>query len=559
MPHTGRDGAARLPGKVLVPPWYVKYLFSSGGIMIKPIAWGRFKTSNLLANPGVLFVFLLVLAVQAFAGQASLAWTDGDSTVAGYMLSYGQISGSYTSTVDVGNQTGYTISGLLEGKTYYYAATAYDASRTQSPYSNEATSTIPYAPPSASFNANIKSGVAPLTVTFSSTSTGTITGYSCPFGDTISPALLANPSHTYAAPGTYSVSLTVTGPGGANTQTQAGLIVVSPVPPPPVAGFSASPQSGMAPRPVVFSNSSTGSITTYAWTFGDGTGSALALPTHSYTVAGTYSVSLTVTGPGGTNAQTQTGLIVVSAAPPVAGFAAPTQSGPAPFSVSFSDSSTGSITSYAWNFGDGTSSAAALPVHSYAVPGNYSVSLTVTGAGGTNTMTRNGYITASVALPPPASTSLWASTVVPAIPAASDPNPVELGVKFRSDIGGTIKGIRFYKGRSDTGTYSGSLRSSTGALLGRATLTATASGWQQVNFATPIAILANTIYVASYHTSSGYYAFTSEFFAKAGVDNAPLHALAGTNGVFKYGTSPGFPNATYQSSNYWVDVQFVPN
>jgi PKD repeat protein len=277
-----------------------------------------------------------------------------------------------------------------------------------------------------------------------------------------------------------------------------------------------------------------------------------------------FAASLTVAGPDGTNTQTKAGLIIVSAttpAAPVAGFAAATLSGPAPFAVSFSNSSTSNITSYAWNFGDGTSSTVALPTHSYAVPGNYSVGLTVTGPGGSNTMTRSAYITASAVAPPPVgATSLWASTVVPSTASAYDPSSVELGITFRSDVGGKIKGIRFYKGSSNTGTHIGSLWTSTGTLLGRATFTAeTASGWQQVNFATPIAITANTVYVASYHASSGYYADTSGFFATKGIDNAPLHASAGANGVYKYGTSPGFPNASYQSSNYWVDVVFAPN
>ena len=172
-------------------------------------------------------------------------------------------------------------------------------------------------------------------------------------------------------------------------------------------------------------------------------------------------------------------------------------------------------------------------------------------------MTRTGYITATAAAA--GASSLWASTVVPSTPAASDPNSVELGVKFRSDVSGKIKSIRFYKPSTNTGTHTGSLWTSTGTLLGRATFTETASGWQQVNFATPIAITANTVYVASYHTSSGHYAATRAVFTTAGIDKAPLHALAGTNGVYAYGTSSAFPNASYQASNYWVDVIFAPN
>ena len=93
---------------------------------------------------------------------------------------------------------------------------------------------------------------------------------------------------------------------------------------------------------------------------------------------------------------------------------------------------------------------------------------------------------------------------------AADPNAVSLGVKFRSDVNGFITGIRFYKGSANTGTHVGSLWTSGGQLLATATFTnETASGWQQANFATPVAITANTVYVASYHAPNGGYAATT--------------------------------------------------
>ncbi|WP_341525543.1 DUF4082 domain-containing protein [Nostoc sp. UHCC 0302] len=157
--------------------------------------------------------------------------------------------------------------------------------------------------------------------------------------------------------------------------------------------------------------------------------------------------------------------------------------------------------------------------------------------------------------------SIWNSSAMPTNPSTSDTNAVELGVKFRSDIAGSITGIRFYKGSGNTGTHIGNLWSSTGTQLATATFSSeTASGWQQVNFTTPVAITANTVYVASYHTDVGRYAADNNFFASSGVDNPPLHALrdgeSGSNGLYKYGAS-SFPNSSYQSSNYWVDVVFT--
>ncbi len=127
-------------------------------------------------------------------------------------------------------------------------------------------------------------------------------------------------------------------------------------------------------------------------------------------------------------------------------------------------------------------------------------------------------------------------------------------------MAGSITGIRFYKGAGNGGTHVGHLWTLSGTLLATATFTGeTSSGWQQVSFASPVAISANTTYVASYSDPQGHYAANSGYFATAGVDNAPLHALAdgvnGGDGVF--GTLGTFPTGSYQSTNYWVDVVFT--
>jgi hypothetical protein len=143
-----------------------------------------------------------------------------------------------------------------------------------------------------------------------------------------------------------------------------------------------------------------------------------------------------------------------------------------------------------------------------------------------------------------------------------DTNPVELGVKFRSDVNGYVTGIRFYKGSSNTGTHVGSLWSRTGTLLGQVIFSGeTASGWQQANFIKPVAVTANTTYIASYHTNVGLYPDDINYFASSGVDSAPLHVLQygvdGGNGVYVYSANPAFPRNTWYASNYWVDVVFI--
>src|SRR5207244_2919658 len=126
--------------------------------------------------------------------------------------------------------------------------------------------------------------------------------------------------------------------------------------------------------------------------------------------------------------------------------------------------------------------------------------------------------------PPPTPSSVWNSSTVPSIPWNNDA-PVTLGVKFRSDVSGSVSGIRFYKGAGNNGTHIGLLYSSTGTLLAQATFSGeTASGWQQVNFASPVAIAANTTYIAAFFTTSGYpYPVTQRTSLR--VDSAPLHAL----------------------------------
>lgn len=98
--------------------------------------------------------------------------------------------------------------------------------------------------------------------------------------------------------------------------------------------------------------------------------------------------------------------------------------------------------------------------------------------------------------------TIWSSSATPGVASDADASAVELGVKFTSDVSGYITGIRFYKGSLNTGTHTGSLWSSSGALLATATFSGeSASGWQQVNFSTAVAITANTTYVASYRTT----------------------------------------------------------
>jgi hypothetical protein len=159
---------------------------------------------------------------------------------------------------------------------------------------------------------------------------------------------------------------------------------------------------------------------------------------------------------------------------------------------------------------------------------------------------------------PSSALSIYSPSSTPQIANVAD-SSVEVGVKFTSATNGEITGIRFYKGSSNTGSHVGNLWSSTGTLLASATFTnETASGWQQVNFSTPVKITAGTTYVASYHTNGNYSDTQFYFDNYLGITNGSLTAPGdAVNGVFGYGSGNVFPNKISASGDsYWVDVVF---
>jgi hypothetical protein len=229
----------------------------------------------------------------------------------------------------------------------------------------------------------------------------------------------------------------------------------------------------------------------------------------------------------------------------------------------------GGTAPYTWSIAGG-----ALPAGLTLNTANGVISGTPTNAGavsftagvtdaGNPVQTATAALAITVASPPPSVVTLWPSTTVPAGVDGGPDSPVELGVKFRSDVPGNLAGIRFYKAAANTGTHVGNLWSSTGTLLASATFSnETASGWQQVSFGSSLGIASNTVYVASYHANNGHYSADTNYFLSKGVNSPPLHALtngvSGGNGVYVYGTKSAFPTLTWISANYWVDLAFQP-
>ena len=217
------------------------------------------------------------------------------------------------------------------------------------------------------------------------------------------------------------------------------------------------------------------------------------------------------------------------------------------------------------SFNGSTLTATLVPTQPLA----YSTTYTATVSGGSNgVQDPNGnllaanYVWTFTTVPSPGTCpcTIWSPTTTPGTVDSGDTNGVELGVKFTSNEAGFVTGIRFYKSAANTGTHVGNLWTSSGTLLASAVFTGeTASGWQQVNFSSPVAITAGTTYVASYYAPAGHYSFNSAFFATTGVTNGPLQALANTvsaDGTYIYSSTSAFPTFSYNATNYWVDVVF---
>lgn len=157
--------------------------------------------------------------------------------------------------------------------------------------------------------------------------------------------------------------------------------------------------------------------------------------------------------------------------------------------------------------------------------------------------------------------SIWPLSTVPANDDAQEGAAVELGLKFIPDTNGRVTGVRFYKSFANTGTHVGSLWDAEGQLLRQGTFREeSASGWQELSFDRPVKVRAGKMYVVSYHTNTGHYAYQYHYFDSSytsGHLKAPGNGQIQGNGVYKYSATPAFPVGASSASNYWVDVTFT--
>jgi hypothetical protein len=193
---------------------------------------------------------------------------------------------------------------------------------------------------------------------------------------------------------------------------------------------------------------------------------------------------------------------------------------------------------------------------SAALPSNTDVTVTVTGLLSTDgaTMATQTW-TFKTEAGSTVLTSLF-GVETPSNPSMNDTDAVELGTAFTPSDNGDVTAIKFYKGSGNTGTHTGSIWSSTGTRLATVTFAnETATGWQTATLATPVSLTAGQTYVVSYFAPNGRYSGTPGYFYNTKV-SGPLTAPGGSNGRYRYGATGGFPNSSYNSTNYFVDVVF---
>jgi PKD repeat protein len=345
---------------------------------------------------------------------------------------------------------------------------------------------FPNQPPVASFTATGGQLTATVDGSASTDPDGTIASYAWDYGDGGTDTGMTPAPHTYAAAGTYPVTLTVTDNSGATNSTSQ-QVVIAPLNTPPVASFTATPTGLTVALDATASTDPDGTIASYSWDYGDNTATGTGVSaSHTYAAAGTYTVTLAVTdNQGATNSTSQPVTVVVPNQLPVASFTATGGVLTASVDGSASSDPDGSIASYTWDFGDNTATGTGVTAsHTYATGGTYTVTLTVTDNSGATNSTSQKVVIANPNQPPTASftTSQWGMSLSADATASSDPDGTVASYTWDFGDGTTATGVTASHVYATAGTYPVTLTvtdnsGASGTTAQSITINPAAAGW----------------------------------------------------------------------------------
>ncbi|MBS1629064.1 MAG: PKD domain-containing protein [Bacteroidetes bacterium] len=488
----------------------------TGYITILPAPTAAFSSTDTSIGCGSKIVQFVNSSTLGVTGTGTYYWDFGDGTNSSATSpshTY-TTTGTYTVSLIVTNAAG--CANLLSKSSYVHIVPSTTANFTAT---------------------NNNSCNPPVTVAFNNTSSGG-SSYQWDFGDGSS-STSASPTHTYSTAGFYTVRLiSMTAAGCRDTMTKTSFVTIGSL----SAGYSQSANSVCTRSNVNFTNSTAPSGATYAWSFGDGTASVSANPSHAYSSAGTYTVRL-IANYNGCN-DTATSTVTVSARPSNAFLGNPIAACSAPLNTAFTNSTSGA-SSYYWDFGDGGTSTSTNPSHSYTANGVYNVTLISTGSNGcTDTLKKNGYVTVQPISASISNTAISGCAPVSSTFLASVVSVVPISsYSWNFGDGGTGSGASVSHTYNAPGSYTVTLivQTSTGC-TDTATKTVLVGAKPTAGFtASPTTACVNSL-IAFTNSSTGATNYSWIFGSGGGV------ASTATNPLFAY-DGPGIYSVTLIASN----------